>query len=239
MSTYTASLRNSELIRVRARANQRRLYLACKWVVDTVLAAVLLVLVTPLLGILWILIRMDSPGSAIYIQERIGAKPRFKDGELVWMMQPFRFYKLRSMFHGVDEGPHREYLRNVVQGRCREGEKFKLTNDPRLTRLGHVLRRTSLDELPQLLNVLKGDMSLVGPRPVPPYEVELYQNPHYQRFAAIPGITGLWQVTARGCGGLEGMVRLDIEYIQKAGLWLDFKLLLRTIPAILSRRGAE
>ena len=137
---------------------------------------------------------------------------------------------------------HQAYIREFVEGRARPSSEngiFKLTNDPQVTRLGRVLRRFSLDELPQLFNVLKGDMSLVGPRPVPPYEVMYYQNQHYKRLAARPGITGLWQVTGRCRVSFEEMIRMDLDYIQRASLSLDLKILLLTIPAVLSMRGAE
>jgi lipopolysaccharide/colanic/teichoic acid biosynthesis glycosyltransferase len=114
----------------------------------------------------------------------------------------------------------------------------KLTDDPRITRVGRFLRRTSLDELPQLLNVLKGEMSLVGPRPVPPYEAAAYQDWHRERLAGLPGITGLWQVKGRGLVSFTEMVRMDIEYLRSQSTWLDFKIMLATIPAVLFGRGA-
>src|SRR5262249_22783862 len=122
---------------------------------------------------------------------------------------------------------------------ARNGVKFKLKQDPRVTRVGRVLRKTSLDELPQLLNVLKGEMSFVGPRPVPQYEVAEYKDGHFERLAAAPGITGLWQVKGRAVVSFEEMIRLDIEYVRARSLWLDFKILLLTIPAVISGRGAE
>jgi lipopolysaccharide/colanic/teichoic acid biosynthesis glycosyltransferase len=135
------------------------------------------------------------------------------------------------------------YIRDFVKGRARPSSKsngkFKLTNDARVTRIGRLLRKSSLDELPQLFNVLKGDMSLVGPRPVPPYEVACYGNGHHKRLAALPGITGYWQVKGRGQVSFEEMIRMDLEYIQNASMWRDLKILFLTIPAVLSRRGAE
>ena len=119
------------------------------------------------------------------------------------------------------------------------GAPFKLTHDPRVTRVGRLLRRTSLDELPQLFNVLKGEMSLVGPRPVPPYEVAQYHEPDAERLAAVPGITGLWQVNGRGDVPFAEMIRLDREYVRNQTVWLDLKILLATIPAIVSGRGAK
>ena len=130
-----------------------------------------------------------------------------------------------------------------MEGRARPSEesggKFKLINDPRVTRVGRLLRRTSLDELPQLFNVLKGQMSLVGPRPVPPYEVACYRNGDRKRLAALPGITGLWQVRGRCQVSFDEMIRMDVEYIAKASLCFDLRILLLTIPAVLNGRGAE
>jgi lipopolysaccharide/colanic/teichoic acid biosynthesis glycosyltransferase len=126
-----------------------------------------------------------------------------------------------------------------VQASDEGGPKFKLSNDPRVTRVGHILRKTSLDELPQLVNVLKGEMSLVGPRPLPTYEVAEYQAWHRERLAALPGITGLWQVQGRCEVTFEEQVQMDIEYVRNQSLWQDIKILLSTIPAVVSGRGAE
>jgi lipopolysaccharide/colanic/teichoic acid biosynthesis glycosyltransferase len=147
------------------------------------------------------------------------------------------------MVTDADPAVHEAYIRDFVAGRVQAspetGGKFKLTNDPRVTRVGRILRKFSLDELPQLLNVLKGDMSLVGPRPVPPYEAAQYGNGHRRRLAAIPGITGLWQVKGRCLVSFEEMIHMDLEYVRNASLLLDLKILLLTIPAVLSTRGAE
>src|SRR5207248_4538722 len=159
-------------------------------------------------------------------------------GRAFWLVQNFTMYKFRSMVENADSSVHEAYIRDFVEGRAHpsleNGGTFKLTNDPRVTRLGRFLRKFSLDELPQLLNVLRGEMSLVGPRPVPPYEVACYGNGHHRRLAALPGITGLWQVKGRCCVSFEEMVRLDVEYIRNASLLFDLKLLLLTIPAVLS-----
>ena len=145
----------------------------------------------------------------------------------------------------VDADPalHRAHIAAFVAGRTevdKEGRPtIKVPDDPRLTRVGRVLRRWSLDELPQLVNVLKGDMSLVGPRPVPDYEVGAYQEWHYGRLAATPGMTGLWQVKGRCELSFDEMIRLDLDYVRKQSLALDLKILVLTVPAMLSRRGAE
>jgi lipopolysaccharide/colanic/teichoic acid biosynthesis glycosyltransferase len=218
-------------------------YFACKRCLDVALAGLLLVLLFPLFLLIAVLIKLDSLGPVIFTQMRVGAKRRRLGRKAVWVTRDFPVYKFRSMVQNADPSVHEAYIREFVQGRAQapeeNGGKFKLTNDPRVTRIGRILRKLSLDELPQLLNVLKGDMSLVGPRPVPPYEVACYQNGDHQRLTALPGITGLWQVDGRCKVTFEGMVQMDLEYIRKASLWLDLKILFRTIPAVLSGRGAE
>ncbi len=218
-------------------------YFVCKRGLDMILAGLLLFFLLPLMGLIAILIKLDSPGPILFVQRRVGAKRRLEGGRTAWEVREFPFYKFRSMFHGADPSLHEAYIRDWVEGRVQMGNepgaKLKLTNDARVTRVGRILRKTSLDELPQLVNVLKGEMSLVGPRPVPTYEVAHYQDAHYKRLAAPPGITGLWQVKGRCQVSFLEMIRMDIEYIRNASFWLDFKILLLTIPAVLSGRGAE
>jgi lipopolysaccharide/colanic/teichoic acid biosynthesis glycosyltransferase len=177
----------------------------------------------------------------LFVQERVGCKPRINRRRIAYQPCQFYVYKFRSMRVQADHGLHERFVREFVAARGEQASigTFKISGDSRLTRVGRVLRKTSLDELPQLLNVLKGDMSLVGPRPVPPYEVALYEEAHYQRLATLPGITGMWQVRGRSRVPFEQMIRMDIEYVQKASLWLDLKILLLTIPAVISGRGAE
>jgi lipopolysaccharide/colanic/teichoic acid biosynthesis glycosyltransferase len=222
---------------------EKDLYFACKRSIDVIFATLLLVLLFPLLLLTAVLIKIDSPGPVIFRQERVGAKRQRLGGATAWFVQKFFICKFRSMVQDADASAHEAYIRDFVAGRVHAspeaGDKFKLTNDPRVTRIGRILRRFSLDELPQLLNVLTGEMSLVGPRPVPPYEVACYRNGDHQRLAAKPGISGLWQVNGRCRVPFEGMVQMDVEYIRKASLWLDFKILLLTIPAVLSGKGAE
>lgn len=224
-------------------SSEGSLYFTVKRCMDIVLAALLLVLLLPLLLLIAVLIKLDSPGPVVFTQERVGAQLQWFGGKAVWVVRNFPIYKLRSMVQNADSSVHEAYIRAFADGCVRapeaNGGKFKLTNDPRVTRVGRILRRASLDELPQLVNVLKGDMSLVGPRPVPPYEVACYRNGHHTRLAALPGITGLWQVNGRCQVSFEEMVRMDIEYVRKASLWIDLKILLLTIPAVLSGKGAE
>jgi lipopolysaccharide/colanic/teichoic acid biosynthesis glycosyltransferase len=228
---------------VMALESESIFYSVLKRCMDVFLATALLVLLLPLLLFIALLIKLDSPGPVIFTQERVGAKRQRLGRQRVWVIRNFTFYKFRSMVQNADSSLHEAYIKDFVEGRAQpspeNGGKYKLTNDPRVTRVGCFLRQFSLDELPQLLNVLKGDMSLVGPRPVPTYEVAGYSARHHNRFAALPGITGLWQVKGRCRVSFEEMIRMDLEYIRKASLWFDLKILFLTIPAVLSRRGAE
>jgi lipopolysaccharide/colanic/teichoic acid biosynthesis glycosyltransferase len=213
-------------------------YHLVKRFLDVLVALVALLVLAPLMLVVALAICVDSRGSAFYRQRRVGGWRR-RNGE--WAVGTFSVWKFRSMAAGASDGPHREHVRAYVEGRLAgtgEAGSFKLDRDPRITRVGALLRRTSLDELPQLFNVLAGDMSLVGPRPVPPYEVEAYEPWHRERLAALPGITGLWQVAGRCDLPFEDMIRLDIEYVRTRTLRLDVTVLARTLPAVLSRRGA-
>jgi exopolysaccharide biosynthesis polyprenyl glycosylphosphotransferase len=195
---------------------------------DVVLGALALVLLAPLWSVVALLIKLDSPGPVFYRQERVGM-----DGRI------FLFLKFRTMLTGADDREHREYQRRYIEGRpdTNLGDSrrpvYKLHQDPRVTRTGRWLRRTSLDELPQLLNVLRGDMSVVGPRPPIPYEVEAYALWHRKRLDMKPGMTGLWQVSGRNRLSFDEMVRLDLFYIENWSLWLDLKIMLRTLPVLL------
>lgn len=193
-----------------------------KRAVDVLAAAIALLLFAPLMLLIAIAIKLDSPGPIIFAQTRIGQGGR-----------PFTLYKFRSMRQGA-EG-ELEQLRQRTEN---TEITFKLKNDPRCTRVGRIIRRASLDELPQLFNVLRGEMSLVGPRPPIPSEVEQYEDWHRKRLEVKPGITGLWQVMGRSELPFEEMVMLDIYYIENWSLLLDFKILLRTIPTVLLARGA-
>lgn len=219
----------------------RHLYFVCKRTMDLVLAALLIPLLLPLMLLLALLIKLDSRGPVLFVQERIGVRRRTRRGRVTWELHTFSFYKFRSMVTDADPTPHQVYFKNFRLGHVAGDHltTFKLTKDSRLTRMGAILRRTSLDELPQLLNVLKGEMSLVGPRPPLLYEVALYDEAHYERFRAMAGITGWWQATARSHVGFEEMIRMDIDYARRSGLWFDLRILLLTIPAVLSCRGAE
>jgi lipopolysaccharide/colanic/teichoic acid biosynthesis glycosyltransferase len=191
-------------------------------------AALALLVLSPLLLLVGALVWRSSPGPVFLRQTRIG-----KDG------RPFRMYKFRTMLADCDPAPHRAFYRSLVKGEARPiGGSFKLTDDPRVTPVGRVLRRLSLDELPQLLNVLKGEMSLVGPRPPLPYEVELYDARALRRLSVRPGMTGLWQVNGRSALDFQQMVDLDLSYITRWSIWLDVAIVLRTPAVVLATRGA-
>ena len=199
---------------------------------DVGLALLALVVLSPLLLAIVLLIRLDSPGRAVYRQRRLGRDRR-----------PFVVNKFRTMRPDADPAPHREYVRKLIGGsgeRAVRGgrELYKLAVDDRVTRVGRVLRRFSLDELPQLWNVVRGEMSLVGPRPVIPYEAEEYPAWYGERFAVKPGLTGLWQVSGRNERTYEEMVRLDIEYTRRRRLSLDLLILLKTVWVVARARGA-
>lgn len=223
-------------------ADHSSISFAMKRVVDVSIASALLLLLSPLLLLIALAIRGDSRGPVLFVQPRVGARRRVDGGRCTWEVCTFAVYKFRSMYHGADQALHRNYIKAFVAGQEASevaGSTFKLDHDPRVTRVGRVLRRTSLDELPQLLNVIEGTMSLVGPRPVPAYEVADYESWHYERLAALPGITGLWQVRGRGRVTFDEMMRMDIEYVRNQSLWLDLKLLALTLPAVFLGRGAR
>jgi lipopolysaccharide/colanic/teichoic acid biosynthesis glycosyltransferase len=227
----------------RGQGKNLRLYYYGKRLMDLTLTILALIFLAPLMLLIALLIKLDSPGPVFFVQERVGSRRRTAAGQMVWEIKIFRFYKFRSMFHNSDQSIHRQLCVAFVNGTAapalEAGSKYKLKKDARITRIGGILRRTSLDELPQFFNVLKGEMSLVGPRPVPIYEAEAYQPGHFERLAALPGITGLWQVKGRGNVPFEEMISLDLEYLRSQSWGLDLKLLLLTIPAVLQGRGAE
>jgi len=204
-----------------------------KRLLDCIIASVLLVLTSPLFLVIVLMIKRTNPGPVLFVQERLG-----KDGI------PFRFYKFRTMTHNSDDAIHRQFAAMFINGDnqgCHQHngseELYKLKCDPRITPIGYWLRRTSLDELPQLVNILKGEMSLVGPRPPIAYELEHYQPRHLERLKVTPGLTGLWQVSGRSRVPFEDMVRLDLQYINSWSLWLDVIILVRTLPVVIQGTG--
>jgi lipopolysaccharide/colanic/teichoic acid biosynthesis glycosyltransferase len=229
----------------RAYSNSRsdRLSHTVKRAFDILVASTTLLILSPFFLLVAILIKLDSSGSVFFVQERIGSKRRVEHGRVIWEVKVFPFYKFRSMYHNSDESLHAEHIRAYVAGEIKAPKDnvttLKLKDDPRITRVGKWIRKLSIDELPQLINVLKGEMSLVGPRPVPVYEFDAYDPWHRERLSAFPGITGYWQVCGRGIVPFSEQMRMDIEYVRKRSLWLDLKLLLLTIPAVITGRGAE
>jgi len=241
----------------------RKSYFTFKRILDFTIAFFLLILASPVMIVTAILIFIYSPGPIFFIQERVGAKKRYKNGRLYWEKVPFYCYKFRTMKINADSSIHQAYIKALIEDdqdqmnalqnaptRPHMSQKEltaiqnaptiprKLVNDSRIIRPGKLLRKLSVDELPQLWNVLKGDMSLVGPRPAIPYEVEMYKPWHLQRLNTLPGITGLQQVTARCIVEFDQQVKLDIKYIEKQSLWLDIKIILKTPFAIISTKGA-
>jgi len=196
--------------------------LVIKRTLDILISSLTLITIAPFVALLAILIRTDSAGPLLYVADRVGLKGR-----------TFRCYKLRTMVAGADL--QKQQLRNENE---RNGPFFKMENDPRITRVGKWLRKSSLDELPQLWNVLRGDMSLVGPRPHPLDDYERYSIEHLRRLDVSPGLTGLWQVTARTDPSFETNMALDLEYIENWSLGLDLAILFKTIPAVLRAEGA-
>ncbi len=224
-------------------AISRLSYLAIKRLMDIVISALALLISSPIMLAVATAIKLDSAGAVIYKQKRVRGNQN--PDEPHPEQQVFNFYKFRSMYANADSSAHRRYVTEYINGNAGQANNdsdkkplYKMCNDPRITRVGRFLRRTSLDELPQFFNVLKGDMSLVGPRPALPYEVEQYKSDHRQRLIPQAGMTGLWQVSGRGQLTFEQMVQLDIEYAQRCSLQLDLQILLRTLPAIISREGA-
>lgn len=215
---------------------------------DLILVIPALILLSPFFLLISILIRLDSPGPIFFRQKRVGGIPQINGVRADWRSTIFEMYKFRTMYVDIDHDPHRNFMEAYIKGdtakltelqpEVLETEAFKLTNDPRVTHVGKMLRKFSLDELPQFWNVLLGDMSLVGPRPAIPYEVEMYKPEHFKRLTIMPGVSGLWQVSGRTTTTFEEMVHLDLEYIESQSLWLDLKILFLTLPAIISSKGA-
>lgn len=223
---YLLSLAQPAIVR------RKRLYALTKRMFDFIIAALLLFLFAPLMLAIALVIKATSPGPAILVQERVG-----KGGRI------FAFYKFRSMYNNSDNTEDERYAREYIHGNHRvalpRGGVFKPANDERITPVGRWLRKTSLDELPQLFNVLKGDMSLVGPRPSMPYEVDVYKPWHFRRLEVLPGITGLAQIRGRSSLTFREIVSIDLEYIERRSFLFDLEILLKTLPVVLSARGAR
>ncbi len=197
-------------------------YRVSRRIFDLVLGSFILLLVAPVVPFLALMIRLDSRGPVLYRQTRVGLGGRC-----------FTFYKFRSMYSGSDRK-----LEELAGLNEQAGPIFKIREDPRITPVGRFLRRSSLDEIPQILNVLKGDMSIVGPRPALPAEVAKYESWQRRRLEAKPGLTCLWQISGRSHIGFDEWMRLDLEYLRTRSMWTDVVILLKTVPAVMARRGA-
>jgi len=226
---FTYNLSNPSDIRIRRRKWWERLI---KRGIDILSSLFVLIVGSPFLLAIALLIKITSKGPVFYTQERVG-----ENGE------KFILYKFRTMRADADDSIHREFTRKFILGNfdksSLDGSRtsvYKITNDPRVTAIGSFLRKTSLDELPQFINILKGEMTLVGPRPPLPYEYEYYEDWHKLRLKVKPGLTGLWQVSGRSSVPFNEMVMLDLYYIENWSLMLDLKIILRTIPVMF--RGA-
>lgn len=202
---------------------QHRWEILSKRIFDIIVSAVLLLLLSPLLIVSIIAIRLNSSGPAFFTQDRIGLHG-----------QHFCMWKFRSMYIDAEQRKAELLAKNEMVG----GILFKMKYDPRITSIGHLIRRSSIDELPQLWNVLIGDMSLVGPRPALPYEVALYTPYQRQRLSVLPGITCIWQVSGRSEIPFEQQVEMDLQYIATQSFLGDLKLLLKTVPAVIFGKGA-
>lgn len=233
------------LVRISALRGNRIMYYLSKRIIDVIVSTIALIIFSPLMFLIALLIHLDSPGPIIFKQKRVGSKRIKGAGRLHWEKTEFDFYKFRTMVDKADPAIHHNFInalinedeQNTIEIPGVAANVKKIVNDPRVTQLGRFLRRYSLDELPQFWNVLKGDMSVVGPRPAIPYEVEMYKSWYFRRLETKPGLTGLWQVTARNSVGFDEMVKLDIKYIENQSFWLDMKIIFLTPLAMLSPKG--
>lgn len=208
-----------------------------KRVLDVFCAALALALLWPVMFLIIVLIRLDSKGPAFFVQKRIGKNGR-----------PFNIFKFRTMTHNLDQAAHKKFMQAYIAGQmgsdaCGQNGSsavvYKPFTEAQVTRVGRFLRKASLDELPQLFNILKGEMSLVGPRPNVPYEVEAYKEWHMERLSVLPGITGLAQVNGRSALDFDSIARYDIEYARRMSLGMDLKVLISTVTSVLKGSGAH
>ncbi len=204
--------------------NDSPLYLFAKRLIDIVGSLCGLILLSPLFIVVAVLIKIEDPkGKVFFGQVRNGKHPK-----------TFKMYKFRSMVHNAED-----LLQELMDKNEQTGPVFKITDDPRITKIGKFIRKTSIDELPQLINVLKGDMSLVGPRPPIPHEVEHYNEYQMQRLLVKPGLTCIWQVSGRNNIGFDEWVDMDIEYIRNRSLWMDIKLIFKTVGVLFGDDNAS
>lgn len=199
-----------------------KIYKVLKRIFDCILSLIALIVLSPVFLITAICIKLEDGGPVFFSQPRVG-----KD------MKPFMFHKFRSMYVNADEK-----LKDLLKENEQTGHAFKIKNDPRITKVGKFIRRTSIDELPQLVNILKGDMSIVGPRPILVWQMEECSPYEQQRLIVQPGLTCYWQISGRANIGWEQWVELDLDYIQNMSLWTDIKMIVKTVPALFTSDGA-
>ena len=203
---------------------ESKLYLFIKRSIDIICSLAGIIVLSPIFLIVAVLIKIEDPkGSIFFCQERNGQHPN-----------TFKMYKFRSMVHNAEE-----LLKDLQHKNEQTGPAFKMADDPRITKVGKFIRKTSLDELPQLFNILKGDMSIVGPRPAIPHEVAEYSHYHKQRLLVKPGLTCIWQVSGRNSIGFDEWMEMDFEYIEKRNLWMDIKLIFKTVGVLFGDENAS
>jgi lipopolysaccharide/colanic/teichoic acid biosynthesis glycosyltransferase len=230
MSNLTTTRAPKLRLSTETKESDRKIYLSAKRGFDLVASITGLILLSPLLLLIAVAIKLDSRGPMIFRQTRLGQGGR-----------EFTMLKFRSMYQDNDEAHHREMVRKTALGirtvQADGREVYKPASDPRVTRVGHIIRLTCLDELPQLVNVIRGEMSLVGPRPALEYELPYYKDWHFHRFDYKPGITGMWQLKRGSDTNFDDMMRLDIEYGQQSAFFKDVLLVALTIPGVIKQRG--
>jgi len=229
MKLYIDNLCGIPMIRLSSRRHQW-LFRRIKYAFDAVTVLIGFILALPLFGAFALAIKLTSEGPVFYRAQAVGKGGRF-----------FHMYKFRSMITGASKDMHQEYVTRLIKGEITpdgSGKPIKIVDDPRVTKVGRILRKTSLDELPQLINIIKGEMSLVGPRPCLPYEYKVYKDWHKKRTEVRPGITGLWQVVGRSAVSFEDMILLDLYYIYNRSMDLDLSILFETIFVVLKKKGA-
>ncbi|KLE14604.1 sugar transferase [Clostridium sp. C8] len=218
-----SNLQNQQIEIQIEELREKKLYELSKRVLDIISSIIGLILLSPIIIIIWIIIKFDSKGPAIYSHIRLGKE-----------MRPIKVYKFRSMYQNSAE-----IFENFTSEQKKEYyENFKLDNDPRITKIGAFLRKTSLDELPQLINIIRGDMSVVGPRPIVEDEVEKYGVYANKFFSVIPGLTGYWQANGRSDTSYDERVQMDMFYIDNRSLLMDFKIILKTMVSVVKKEGA-
>ena len=212
----------AEIANCAVQAESRLFYHICKRIMDVVCSAAVLAVLSPIFLAVAVAIKLEDKGPVIFTQNRTG-----KDGKV------FRMYKFRSMYVDAEKRRSELLARNEA-----DGPLFKIADDPRVTKVGRFIRRTSIDELPQLVNILKGEMSIVGPRPLVTYEQNQCTEYQAQRLLVKPGLTCIWQVSGRSDTSFDELIEMDLEYIRNQSLWLDIKLILKTVVVVFTHKGA-